>query len=112
MKRSIKSKTLPDVTANLKSLGRYIRIARKRRKLSMSEIAGRLNVGYQTVVRAEKGDPGVSIGVYASILWLFGVGKQGVDAVHPDRDETGKALEISRLPKRVRAKQTWKRYDF
>lgn len=102
---------MPEVSTRLKDLGGHIRIARKRRKLSMSEVAARLNIGYQTVVRIEKGDPNVSIAAYMSILWLFGLDSQFSGAVHPDRDETGKALEISRLPQRVRTKQE-SRYDF
>ena len=111
MKRSIKDKVLPEVVTRLKDLGGYIRIARKRRNFSMSEVAGRLNIGYQTVIRIERGDPNVSIAAYMSILWLFELDRQFSGAVHPDKDETGKALEISHLPQRVRTKQE-SRYDF
>lgn len=101
MKRSNKEKVLPDVALRLKHLGEYVRIARKRRKMTMAEVSERLNIGYQTVVRIEKGDPGVSFAAYMSALWLFDLDKQLAESIHPDRDDAGKSLEYSRLPERV-----------
>lgn len=113
MKRSNKEKVLPDVELRLKHLGEYIRIARKRRKMTMAEVGERLNLGYQTVVRIEKGDPGVSIAAYMSALWLFDLDKQITESIHPDRDEVGKSLEYSRLPERVGTKRvTRSEHDF
>lgn len=94
--------TLPDIITGLVSLGGHIRTARKRRRMTMREVAARLNLGYQTVIRIERGDSNVSLSAYASVLWLFGLVGQFIDAVHPDRDESGKTLELSRLPQRVR----------
>jgi len=71
----------------------------------MAEVAERLNLGYQTIFRIEKGDPGVSMTSYLSVVWLFDLDRQFVAAIHPDRDEAGKALEYSRLPERVRSKR-------
>ena len=113
MKRSNKEKVLPDVDFRLKNLGEYIRIARKRRKMTMAEVGERLNLGYQTVVRIERGNPGVSIAAYMSTLWLFDLDKQFTESIHPDRDEAGKALEYSRLPERVGTKRvTRAEHDF
>jgi transcriptional regulator with XRE-family HTH domain len=113
MKRSSKDITMPDVELGLRYLGEYIRVARKRRKMTMTEVSDRLNIGYQTVVRIEKGDPGVSAGAYMSVLWLFGLDRQFVQSVHPDQDESGKALELSRLPSRVGSKRTTRsEHDF
>jgi transcriptional regulator with XRE-family HTH domain len=105
MKKSIKPKTFSEVLTSLKHLGEYIRVARKRRRFSMTDVATRLNLSYQTVVRLEKGDPSVSIAAYMSALWLFGLQSRVTDAVHPDSDETGKALETSRLPERIGTKR-------
>ena len=113
MKTSVKPKTLPEVLLGLGHLGEYIRIARKRRRFSMSEVGERLNLSYQTIVRIEKGDPAVSMAAYLGTLWLFGLDNQLVTAAHPDQDEAGKALENSRLPKRVGAKRvTMSEHDF
>jgi len=101
MKRTNKDRVFPEVALRLRHLGGYIRIARKRRRMTIAEIGERLNIGYQTVVRLEKGDPNVSVASYMSAAWLFGLDSQFTESVHPDKDETGKALELSRLPKRV-----------
>lgn len=98
-------RTLPEVTRSLQHLGEYIRVARKRRRMTMAEVGERLSLGYQTIVRLEKGDPGVSVAAYMSVLWLFGVDRQLAESIHPDRDETGKALEYARLPVRVGSKR-------
>ena len=105
MKRPSQDKTFPEVALRLKHVGEYIRIARKRRRMTMAEVAERLNLGYQTIVRIEKGDPGVSMTSYLSVVWLFDLDRQFVAAIHPDRDEAGKALEYSRLPERVGTKR-------
>lgn len=115
MKRtSYSAKTLPSVLEEIKHLGSYIRIARKRRQKTMAEVAERLNLGYQTVVRIEKGDPGVAMAAYMSVLWLLELDRQFTAAVHPDHDITGKALELSRLPERVMPKRGSKQseHDF
>lgn len=113
MKRSSKDIAMPDVALRLKYLSEYIRVARKRRKMTMVEVSNRLNIGYQTVVRVEKGDPSVSVAAYMSVLWLFGLDRQFLESVHPERDESGKALELSRLPARVGAKRvTRSEHDF
>ena len=106
MKTSSKPKTFPEVQFNLKHLGEFIRIARKRRRLTMADVGNRVNLSYQTVVRLEKGDPAVSMAAYMSVLWLFDLSAQVIDAAHPDRDEVGKSLETSRLPERIGARKT------
>ena len=95
------AKALPEVRQKLVHMGEYIRIARKRRRLTMAEVAERLGVGYQTIFRMEHGDPSVAVSVYMSALWLFGLDQAVVEAIHPDNDESGKALERARMPKRV-----------
>ncbi|QWD79478.1 helix-turn-helix domain-containing protein [Polynucleobacter sp. MWH-Spelu-300-X4] len=111
MKNTIK--TIPHVTQDLKELGSFLRIARKRRRLTMTEVADRLNLSYQTVTRIEKGDPSVSGGGYFSALWLYGLDGAALSGVHPDNDKQGKALEVSRLPTRVGAKRLTKdKHDF
>ncbi len=79
----------------------------------MAEVAERLGVGYQTIFRMEHGDPSAAVSVYMSALWLFGLDQAVVAALHPDNDESGKALERARLPKRVGVKKNaGADYDF
>ena len=103
-----------DATKSLKDLGYYLRIARQRRKFTIERVSKSLGIGYQTVVRIEKGDPSVSAGAYMSVAWLFGLNEQIAEGVQPDRDAAGKDLEMSRLPKRVRTEKLGakKSHDF
>jgi transcriptional regulator with XRE-family HTH domain len=111
-KNSIGVKDFPEVVQDLEFLGEYIRIARKRRKQTMKEVAERTRLGYQTIVRIEQGDPGVSISAYLGVLWLFGLDKEFVNSLHPERDKSGLALEIMGLPKRVAKAKKEDDYDF
>ncbi|MEB0114737.1 XRE family transcriptional regulator [Variovorax sp. RTB1] len=64
--------SLPSAVASaLKRLGTDLAIARKRRKQSLRDWAVRLNVSVPTLMKMEKGDPSVSMGVYATALWMI-----------------------------------------
>lgn len=62
----------PAVTEALARLGENLSIARVRRRESQREWAKRLGVSVPTLIRLERGDPGVGIGIYATALWLIG----------------------------------------
>ncbi|MGH8289799.1 MAG: XRE family transcriptional regulator [Steroidobacteraceae bacterium] len=64
---------LPPAAAQaLRGLGENLAIARLRRRESQREWAGRLGCSVPTLIRLERGDPGVGIGLYATALWLIG----------------------------------------
>lgn len=56
----------------LRSLGENLAIARVRRRESQRVWARRLGISVPTLIRMERGDPGVSAGIYATALWLMG----------------------------------------
>ena len=56
----------------LKELGANLALARQRRKESQRSWATRLSVSVPTLIRMERGDPSVGMGVYATALWLMG----------------------------------------
>ena len=65
--------TLPPATAQaLRGLGENLAIARVRRRESQRTWAKRLGISVPTLIRMERGDPGVSVGIYATALWLMG----------------------------------------
>lgn len=65
--------TLPPATAQaLRGLGENLAIARVRRRESQRTWARRLGISVPTLIRMERGDPGVSVGIYATALWLMG----------------------------------------
>ena len=51
--------------------GQQIMLARKRRHLSMQDIADRATVTRLTVSKVEHGDPTVSMGIYARVLYAL-----------------------------------------
>jgi hypothetical protein len=64
---------LPAAVARaLKDLGENLALARQRRKESQRTWASRLSVLVPTLIRMEKGNPSVGMGVYATALWLMG----------------------------------------
>jgi DNA-binding XRE family transcriptional regulator len=62
----------PATTQALRGLGENLAIARVRRRESQRTWAKRLGISVPTLIRMERGDPGVSVGIYATALWLIG----------------------------------------
>ena len=60
----------PAALAVLRKLGADLATARKRRKQSLRAWALRLDVSVPTLMKLERGDPSVAMGVYATALWL------------------------------------------
>ena len=54
--------------------------------------------------KVEKGDPGVSLGVYATVLFVLGLEAGVGDLADARRDVVGLDLEAEALPKRIRAR--------
>lgn len=65
-------------------------------------MAERAAISRTTLVKVEKGEPGVSIGIYASVLMSLGMIERLASLVDVKHDEIGLALEEERLPKRIR----------
>ena len=62
----------PAASQALRALGEDLAIARGRRRESQRTWAKRLGVSIPTLIRMERGDPGVGAGIYATALWLIG----------------------------------------
>lgn len=106
MKNSKAKNALPlPVQRVLRKLGADISLARRKRKISVQLMAERAFIGRNTVTRAEKGDPGVSIGIYATILFVLGMSERLGDLVDPANDLLGLTIEHSRLPSRTHAQR-------
>jgi transcriptional regulator with XRE-family HTH domain len=104
MKTSQAQAALPlSVRRALKKLGADIAIARKRRRLAMTVVAQRAFISRNTLTRVERGDAGVSIGIYATVLFVLGLADRLNQLADPVTDEVGLSLENSRLPTRTRA---------
>ena len=90
----------------LKKLGEDIGVARRKRRLTVAMMAERVGVAESTYLRAEKGDPKVSLGVYAMVLFVLGFGDALTDLIDPRKDDQGLLLDVERVPKRIRAKKS------
>lgn len=88
----------------LAKLGDDIFDARKRRKLSASVVAERALTSRNTLKRIEEGDPGVSMGIYASVLNALGLLDGVGDLADPARDRLG--LELTSAAARRREKRS------
>lgn len=104
--RSLVYDVLPsNVLKSLAKFGADIAVARRKRRLTVAMMAERLGISKSTYLRVEKGNPSVSLGVYAMALFVLGFGNPFGDLVDPQHDEQGLLLDELRLPKRIRAKR-------
>ncbi|MGH7531658.1 MAG: helix-turn-helix domain-containing protein [Gemmatimonadales bacterium] len=93
------------MTRSIGQLGRDIRTARLRRRLRAAVVAERAQISLPTLARVERGEVGVSLGIYATVLWALGLLDPLAGIASPAQDLTGAALEEERLPKRIRTRR-------
>jgi hypothetical protein len=82
----------PATQAALQQLGADLAVARLRRKESLAVWAQRMGTSVPTLMRMEAGEPGVSMGIYATALWLMG--RSGALAVLAAPEADRGALEL------------------
>lgn len=87
----------PKLTPLLKSLGENIRLARLRRDLSSAMLAERAGMTRMTLYSIENGEPTVSLGAYANVL--FSLGLEGDLYLLARDDEFGRKLQDVSLVK-------------
>ena len=93
------AKSPPAAVENiLNRLGRNIRTARLRRKLSREQLAERIGISRYVVADIEKGKPTTAIAAYLGALWALGLLRDMREVADPDRDEEGKILERAQKP--------------
>lgn len=86
----------------LRKLGQDIRDARLRRRIPTELLAERASISRMTLYNVEHGDPGVSMGTYATILFVLGMIDQVNNLADASEDTLGRQLEEEQLPKRIR----------
>lgn len=88
-------RSLPSAALSaLHKLGADLATARKRRRQSLKAWAQRLQVSVPTLMRMEKGDPAVSMGVYATALWLLNRHDALAEAADPKEDLAALEAEV------------------
>ena len=98
-------KIVTPVIGVLKKIGEDIRDARRRRNITMALLAERAGINVLTMSKIEKGDAGVSIGGYASVLYSLGMIERLQDIADGRHDLIGQMLVEERLPQRVRVRK-------
>jgi len=94
-KQSIALTKLPPSTLqSLEMLGSHLAVARIRRKESLATRAKRIGVSIPTLMRLEAGDPSVSMGVYATALWLIGRDGELAIIASPEHDKGALEMDI------------------
>ena len=83
--------TYPAEQRVLTALGERLRLARRRRKLTSITVAERAGIARTTLYKAERGDPGVTLGTYVRILATLGMEKD-FERLAAD-DKVGRTLQ-------------------
>ncbi len=103
MRTKKKQALMPDTLKRIQQLGEQIRLARLRRRISITVVAERTGLSRSTIYAVEAGEPGVSIGSYAAVMKAIGMPDE---ITKPCReDEVGRLLQDSDLHIRRRASQ-------
>lgn len=82
----------------LSRLGRNIRTARLRRRLTRAELAERIGISRYVMADIESGKATTAIVAYIGALWALGLLRETETLADPDRDLEGKTLEAARSP--------------
>jgi len=102
----LQADTLPmPVKRALSKLGQDVRDARKRRRIPVALMAERASVTRKTLYRVERGEPGVSLGAYATVLFCLGMIDRLADIANVRHDAIGLELEDEQLPQRIRGRK-------
>ena len=100
MKRG-KTLILPRLAKILSEMGENIKLARLRRKLTMVQVCERAGISRSTLWQVEKGEPSVSMYIYAQVLFVLGLEK-GILLLAGD-DVLGRKLQDNSLLVKKRA---------
>jgi transcriptional regulator with XRE-family HTH domain len=81
----------PKYNSLLEQLGENIKLARKRRKLTTTQVAERADISRSTLYLIESGNPGVAMGAYFNVLRVLGLQEDFLKLAADD--ELGRRLQ-------------------
>ncbi len=95
----------PETQRRAEALGERLRLARLRRRISLTDLAARVDATRATLARLERGDLSASLGLLARVLGVVGLAAD-LDQLARD-DELGQRLQDIRLrrPRRTSARR-------
>lgn len=104
------TQTLPRAARqSLAKLGEDISVARKKRRISTVSMAERAFISRGTLYKVERGDPSVSMGVYATVLAILGLTEGLAQTADRSIDSLGLDIEEERLPRKVRTRRGFRK---
>lgn len=86
---------LPQTQRRAEALGERLRLARLRRRISLTDLAKRVDANRNTLARLERGDLATSLNVLVRVLGVLGL-EEDLDLLARD-DELGQRLQDVRL---------------
>ena len=92
----------PEAASALLRLGGHLALARVRRRESQRQWAGRMGISVPTLIRMERGETSVSMGIYATALWMMGRAQALGDIASPENDRGALEADV-RVALRTRA---------
>lgn len=96
----------------LATLGNQIKLGRRNRRWTLSDLAARLGVDRRTVANIENGSPTTSIGLVFDAATLVGVNLFGLDGAELARARRAGEETLALMPERVRRPRTDDDGDF
>lgn len=100
-------RSVSPVTAEaLEILASTIRAARLERKLTVRDLAERVGVSHPTIVKVERGDPGVAVGTVLEAATIVGVPLFAVEPDERGRYLAHKRAELALLPEAARPRRS------
>ncbi len=101
--RSSATDTLPrSARSALAKLGEDITVARKKRRISTVSMAERSFISRNTLYKLERGDPTVSIGIYATVLAILNLVDKLGNVAERSQDELGLDIDEDNLPEKIK----------
>jgi len=95
----------------LTKLGHDLKDARRRRRIPSAVAAERSSISRMTLLKVEKGDPGVAMGIYATVLFVLGLSERLAELADPGQDRMGLQLDEEHLPQRIRTSRKNKKSE-
>ena len=92
----------PAIAKALAQFDAGLRDLRRRRRMPMASAARQAVISRATLYKVERGDPAVSLGIYAKALQEYGLLERLTIIVDGRFDAPGLAMERARLPHRIR----------
>jgi transcriptional regulator with XRE-family HTH domain len=89
-------------------LGEDIAVARKKRRISTVSMAERAFISRGTLYKVERGDPSVSIGIYATVLAILGLVETLGTLADRRNDTLGLDIDEDRLPKKIQPRKRYR----